>query len=228
MSSTPPTHQRSIATRFSRLLRLLRRLQNRLITIDVYRIWDSGEHGSSSSPQGSFTAGAGRDLSVTPLAVTLEQPDPSHRQEPFCFAYLLRGRPVCTTTIRSAATYRRATLDLQPDEAKLIDVITAAEERGKGFAPLLIRDATAFMKTLGYERIYARIWHSNHASQRAFEKAGWRRTGTVLFLRGSPGVLFPLRSRMLRLSFFRSEAKQPVGQSRSRIHITTRPTRSLH
>ena len=217
MSRMARPHAPTIADLMVSILGLLRRLQNRIITIDVYGIW--------ASPTGApSTADDHRRLATPDPAVTLERSSPVRRADPFYFAYCLRGRPICTINIRSAGAYRRATLDLRPSEAKLIDVVTVPEERGKGFAPRLIREAEACMKGLGYDRIYARIWHSNHASQRAFAKAGWRRIGTILFVRGGSGTLLPLRRRMLRLSFFNSEA----GRSRSWIQITARSTDSLY
>lgn len=228
MSRSTPTHRRFTAVLLSPILRALRHLQNRLITIDVYAIWASAVPDPQSHPPSSATESAHERPPTPLLPVTLERPVPDHVEEPFGFAYRLRGRPICTINIRSAKTYRRATLDLLPSEAKLIDVVTAPEERGKGLAPCLIREASDFMKSLGYERIYARIWHSNHASQRAFAKAGWRRIGTVFFVRGGPGVLFPMKRQMLRISFFNNEAMRSASFSRPRIQITTRPTRSLY
>ncbi|HET6277960.1 MAG TPA: GNAT family N-acetyltransferase [Candidatus Polarisedimenticolia bacterium] len=217
MSRLAGPRSRGITDLMVSILRLLRRVQNRIVTIDVYAIW--------ASPIGvPETADDHQRLPAPDSAVTLERSSPVRRADPFYFAYCLRGRPICTINVRSADAYRRATLDLQPSEAKLIDVVTAPEERGKGFAPRLIREASAFMHSLGYERIYARIWHSNHASQRAFVKAGWKRMGTVLFVRGGSGTLVPRARRMLRISFFNSEA----GRLRSRVQITTRPTRSLY
>jgi len=69
---------------------------------------------------------------------------------------------------------------LQADEAKLIQITTAEQFRGRGIAPRLIRFASSRMYGLGYRRLYARIWHSNRASIVAFKKAGWREVAFVI------------------------------------------------
>jgi len=58
-------------------------------------------------------------------------------------------------------------------EAKLVQITTGVAFRGRGIAPLLLRFAASEMASLGYERLFARIWHSNRPSLSAFEKAGW-------------------------------------------------------
>lgn len=72
---------------------------------------------------------------------------------------------------------------LGKDEAMLIDVVTASSHRGKGLAPLLIREASAEMRRIGWNPLYAFIWHSHHASYHAFEKAGWTQIAWVLEVR---------------------------------------------
>lgn len=59
-------------------------------------------------------------------------------------------------------------------EAKLVDIETLQEARGMGIASNLIIYSSNEMKKLGFERLYARIWHSNTPSLRAFAKAGWK------------------------------------------------------
>lgn len=68
---------------------------------------------------------------------------------------------------------------LQDNEAKLVDITTAAAYRGQGLAPALICFASNEMFHLGRERLYARIWHSHSSSLRAFEKSGWQYTAFV-------------------------------------------------
>ncbi len=65
-------------------------------------------------------------------------------------------------------------------EAKLVQVVTRADMRGRGVATGLIAHATAQMLSVGFDRIYARIWHSNTPSLRAFQRAGWRQIATVI------------------------------------------------
>jgi RimJ/RimL family protein N-acetyltransferase len=69
---------------------------------------------------------------------------------------------------------------LREGEAMLMDVMTATSCRGQGFAPLLIRYASADMWRIGCNLLYAFIWHNHHASCHAFEKAGWRQVAWVL------------------------------------------------
>jgi GNAT superfamily N-acetyltransferase len=72
---------------------------------------------------------------------------------------------------------------VKEDEAMLIDVVTASSHRGRGLAALLIRGASAEMRRIGRNPLYAFIWHSHHASYHAFEKAGWSQIAWVLEIR---------------------------------------------
>ena len=71
---------------------------------------------------------------------------------------------------------------LQNDEAKLVQIVVTPEARGKGVATALIIHSCVELQANGKSRCYARIWHSNHPSIRAFEKAGWQRIATVIHL----------------------------------------------
>ena len=62
---------------------------------------------------------------------------------------------------------------LQPGEAKLVQVITSERARGRGAASHLIQSSAATLRAEGMTRLYARVWHSNLPSLRAFERAGW-------------------------------------------------------
>lgn len=63
---------------------------------------------------------------------------------------------------------------IQNDEAKLVQISTAEHYQGRGIAFDLIRFGMNEMKTRGYRRVYARVWHSNRPSIGLFEKAGWK------------------------------------------------------
>lgn len=76
---------------------------------------------------------------------------------------------------------------LLPGEAKVVQVTTHRRFRGRGIAPQLIEYATHEMGKLGFHRLFARVWHSNRASIRAFTKAGWSSVAYVV-------VLYPFRS----------------------------------
>lgn len=69
---------------------------------------------------------------------------------------------------------------LSSGEAIMVDLVTAPKYRGRGLAPLLIRYAGNEMRRAGMRDLYTWVWHSHHASRRAFEKAGWRQIAWVL------------------------------------------------
>ncbi len=71
---------------------------------------------------------------------------------------------------------------LKPGEAKLVQIITAPDMRGKKVAGTLIAGSCAQVLQAGFVRAYARIWHSNEPSLRAFAGAGWTRRALILEL----------------------------------------------
>ncbi|WP_162913025.1 GNAT family N-acetyltransferase [Rhodospirillaceae bacterium SYSU D60014] len=74
---------------------------------------------------------------------------------------------------------QRSTWPISEGEAKLAQITTAERYRGQGFAPRVIAFSAAAMQRRGYRTLYARIWHSNRPSIRAFEHAGWKRIALV-------------------------------------------------
>lgn len=84
---------------------------------------------------------------------------------------------------------------LAEHQAKLVQIITVPEMRGHQVASTLIALSTQAMVRKGFDCNFARIWHSNTPSLRAFERAGWSYVVTVLEVN-------PLRLRRpLRLQF---------------------------
>lgn len=84
---------------------------------------------------------------------------------------------------------------LAEGEAKLVQVIIHPDLRGRGVARTIIALSYQDMISRGFHRAYARIWHSNTASLRAFERAGWSRISTV-------AEVNPLRrARPFRITF---------------------------
>lgn len=79
---------------------------------------------------------------------------------------------------------------LSEREAMLMQVVTSQRVRGRGVAGLLIPFATAQMAERGFDRLVARVWHSNRPSWRAFAGAGWSQVATLVEIdpmrRGSP------------------------------------------
>lgn len=65
-------------------------------------------------------------------------------------------------------------------EAILMEILTLEKFRGQGYAPVLLQYAVQEMKCNRFKSLYAWIWHSNTASVRAFEKAGWRYIAFVI------------------------------------------------
>lgn len=75
---------------------------------------------------------------------------------------------------------RRDYWPLRRDEAKLVQMVTAGRFRGRGIATQLCRQAPVEMGQRGFARLFARVWHSNQPSIRAFEKAAWKHIALVV------------------------------------------------
>ena len=91
------------------------------------------------------------------------------------------GVRLCTCAVWYGDRYKkRGYWPLKDDECKLISLETLPQAKGRGLAPLVISQATLKMSALGFRKIYARVWHSNAASLRAFAKAGWARHALVI------------------------------------------------
>lgn len=71
---------------------------------------------------------------------------------------------------------------LASNEAKLVEIFTLPEMRGKGAGKSLIAYAENEMFARGYRSLFARIWHSNTPSIKAFENAGWQHLATIVEL----------------------------------------------
>lgn len=84
---------------------------------------------------------------------------------------------------------------LKEGEAKLVQIITLPQMRGKRVAGTLIATSSADMFNRGFNKMYARVWHSNEPSLRAFAGAQWKRCASVVEVN-------PLRrARPMRLRF---------------------------
>lgn len=91
---------------------------------------------------------------------------------------------------------------LADSEVKLVQIIALPDMRGRGVATQLIEWSWSDMMRQGFHKTYARIWHSNTPSLRAFERAGWVRVALVFEMN-------PLRrSRPIRLRF----GAKPAGK----------------
>jgi RimJ/RimL family protein N-acetyltransferase len=77
--------------------------------------------------------------------------------------------------------YRRRNFwPLREKEAKLVQIVTVADLRGRGVATELVVASSAKVLSQGFDCVYARIWHSNTPSLRAFQRAGWSRLALVV------------------------------------------------
>ena len=81
---------------------------------------------------------------------------------------------VCWFQARETHRSRGGVFDLADDEAELAQITTARVFRGRGVATELIQYAVWQMSRRGFRKLYAKIWHDNRASVRAFERAGWK------------------------------------------------------
>jgi len=68
-------------------------------------------------------------------------------------------------------------------QAKLVEVYTADPYRGRGLATALIRSSAHDMHSRGFLDLFARVWHSNRPSRRAFAAAGWEAHRLVVDIR---------------------------------------------
>jgi ribosomal protein S18 acetylase RimI-like enzyme len=69
---------------------------------------------------------------------------------------------------------------LKENEAIMVDLLTAAACRGKGYALAITRFSQNDLAAKGYKRLWTWVWHSNTPSIRVFEKAGWKYTYLLL------------------------------------------------
>lgn len=94
------------------------------------------------------------------------------------FGAWVHGTLVGVCTFAFGEEYRRSGgfYDLASSEAELVDVFTSSSYRGRGIASALIRFSTERMYEEGFDRVFAKVWHSNKASTRAFHAAGWKQS----------------------------------------------------
>lgn len=94
---------------------------------------------------------------------------------------------------------------LAEGEVKLVQIVSIPEMRGRGVATRLIASSFQDLVQKGFRRAYARIWHSNTPSRRAFERAGWKKIALVVEVN-------PLRrSRPIRVRFDTSIPTRGMG-----------------
>lgn len=69
---------------------------------------------------------------------------------------------------------------LKDDEAKLVQIITLPNMRGKKVAATLIKASCVDVLNKGFRQTFARVWHSNGPSLKAFANAEWTRCALVI------------------------------------------------
>lgn len=69
---------------------------------------------------------------------------------------------------------------LQDRQAKLVQIVTLPQAQGRGVATTLIRESLVHLQEDSFCSAFARVWHSNVPSYKAFERAGWRRIAFVM------------------------------------------------
>lgn len=91
------------------------------------------------------------------------------------FGAWIDGRLVSACWFWWGERYRvsRMLWPLADHEAKLVQIGTDDAFRGRHIAPDLIQYAGYHMRLQGAGRLYARVWHSNKPSIKAFRRAGW-------------------------------------------------------
>ncbi len=147
---------------------------------------------------GAGAIGGGTMQANAGLAITVREIDVSHllagaadaeiaglasyaRGGAYAFGAFLEGElAACCWYADASADSQRSTWPIEADEAKLLQITTALRFRGKGLARALIAQSAAAMRQRGFGPLYARIWHSNAASQLAFVAAGWARRALVV------------------------------------------------
>jgi RimJ/RimL family protein N-acetyltransferase len=168
----------------------------------VYRIYTRP---TDATPLPTSARSAGFTVREVSGAEVLESPDSLIRQQAGylgadcrAFACLDGARIVGICFYWFGARYKtRNFWPLEERQAKLVQVITLPEMRGRDVATTLVSLSAHAMRDKGFDRAFARIWHSNTPSLRAFAKAGWTYVTTVVEVN-------PLRSRRpLRLKLGR-------------------------
>jgi ribosomal protein S18 acetylase RimI-like enzyme len=91
----------------------------------------------------------------------------------FCWAWTA-SEPVGIAWI----TLSSPLVQLEPDEAAIVDLYTAPAYRGRGIGALLVATACIEMRHLGVRFGYATVERDNVPSRRAFEAAGFSRLGS--------------------------------------------------
>lgn len=152
----------------------------------IYRIYTCAE--AAAAPQLSpYNASlAVREIGVAELAcstdILMREQTGYLGEDSFGFACFDGERivGVCIYWFGERYKTKRNFWPLAEHQAKLVQIITLPEMRGRQVASTLIALSNRAMLEKGFDCNFARIWHSNTPSLRAFERAGWRYVATVV------------------------------------------------
>ena len=113
-----------------------------------------------------------------------------------CFAAWSSGRLVSARWIARGEThveYLGRTLRLRPDEVYLYETYTRPDHRGLGLSAAAGTRLLHALAAEGVACVVAGVMPESHAAVRAWQKAGYRRVGTIGYVR-----LGPLRREFIR------------------------------
>ena len=150
---------------------------------DVYRIFAAdGAAAVSRLPMGMMRFEAVTVDSVAASADDLIRAQLSYSGVgTLAFACHVEGRIVGLCFFWHGNRYRtRNYWPLADGQAKLVQIVTVPDMRGKGVARGLIEYSTACMLEQGFTRLLARVWLTNAQSQAAFIAAGWKQIAIVV------------------------------------------------
>jgi GNAT superfamily N-acetyltransferase len=155
---------------------------------------------TSSQSQGGFASPL--ELCILPLddlrsvafdeGVRPRADSPVAAADRMLFAAKLDGRVIGLCSYGFGQSYVRCGgfYDLVAGEAELMEIFTAPSCRGRGVATRLLRFSAPLMHSRGFSTLFAKVWHSNRASTRAFRAADWTQHSFFVrvSLRGSARV----------------------------------------
>lgn len=145
------------------------------------------EPGANSPAPGAIRCGVIEELEEIACSPHPELRRQAWRREADAWAFgaWMESELAAVCWFQARETYRRrgGFFRLAADEAELVQITTAEKFRGRGIAKVLIEYAACQMGANGFRRLYAKVWHDNKPSIRAFQNAGWKLKSRFVSLR---------------------------------------------
>jgi len=164
---------------FTKIKRLTSRILNYSIFV-IYKYEDTEEADNLSFDRYDFCEIGLEEIESSPIEAIKEQSWYGGNGSQV-YACIIDGQIVSICAYWYGDRYlERNFWPLKNNEAKLVQLFTAPEARGKGIAQRLIQYSSQKMILRGFNRLYARVWHSNYPSRKAFEKSCWTTIATVI------------------------------------------------